>query len=112
LTYEADLSLASEEQKAVIQAEKHAEEQTTNIKRQYQDKNGLVKEYGQLTLREQKILADEETLIENEKNAKINAIRKEFAQQRELQLKEQITRSLDMYQRTQYTNRKSTIERR
>lgn len=97
LTYEADLALASEEEKAVIQAEKHAEEQTTNIKRQYQDKNGLVKEYGQLTLREQKILADEETLIENEKNAKIIAIRKEFAQQRELQLKEQITRSLDMY---------------
>lgn len=106
LTYEADLALASAEQKQVLQAEKHAEEQTTVVKRQYQDKNGLVKEYGELTLREQKILADEETLIENEKNAKILAIRKDFAQQRELQLKEQITRSLDMFlqARTQELN--------
>lgn len=106
LTYEADLALASAEQKQVLQAEKHAEEQTTTVKRQYQDKNGIVKEYEQLTLREQKILNDEELLIENEKNAKILAIRKDFAQQRELQLKEQITRSLDMFlqARTQELN--------
>ncbi|MEA5459095.1 phage tail tape measure protein [Arcicella sp. LKC2W] len=94
LVYEADIARAEEEDKQIIEAKFHASERHKQIERQFQDENGLVKEFFQLSKSEKKQFQSEEQLIEIDKNAKIKAIRKAFALEREAQLKEETNRSL------------------
>lgn len=96
MRYEADRSRATEENKRVLEAERHAEENLTKVRQQFTDEYGIVIERSKLTIAQKNRIAQEERAIEIAIKNDVLAIRKEFAEERANQLKEQITRTHEL----------------